>query len=151
MTFASKIDPWLVVLVAMPALVLLLTAVSHALGRGLSHPAVWVNAGLLLVYGGVLRGFAFPVSYELSASYLLIRSGLFLRYRIPLAAIEAVQPTRSLLSAPAWSLDRLRIAYRQGQGLAFALLSPDDKAAFLRALVQRAPGLELRGETAVRR
>ena len=66
---------------------------------------------------------------------------------MPLAAIDVVEPTRNPLSSPACSLERLWIRYGEKQ----IMISPLDKAGFLRALVQRTPQLEPFGESARRR
>ena len=60
---------------------------------------------LLAVVVGVLA-LVLPVSYRLTETELVVRSGL-LRWRIPFDAIQEVHPTSNPLSSPAWSLDRL--------------------------------------------
>jgi hypothetical protein len=85
--------------------------------------------------------------YTLTSSDLLVRSGPF-RWRVPLAEIQAVNPTRNPLSSPALSMDRLEVVYRRGSVL---LISPQDKNRFLRSLVTQAPHLALRGDHVVRR
>ncbi len=102
-----------------------------------------------MFYVTIILVFAYPVSYEITVSNLLVQSGLF-RYRIPLSSIERVHPTRNPLSAPAWSLDRLRINYRKKGKITFALISPENKEAFLRELAQKASYLELRGDEVIR-
>ena len=52
------------------------------------------------------------------------------RWRVPIDAITAITPTRSALSSPALSLDRLRIEY----GERAILVSPIYKEGFVRAL-----------------
>lgn len=85
--------------------------------------------------------------YTLTSGDLLVRSGPF-RWRVPLAEIQAVNPTRNPLSSPALSLDRLEVVYRRGSVL---MISPRDKNRFLRSLVTQAPHLALRGDHVVRR
>jgi hypothetical protein len=84
---------------------------------------------------------AWPTRYELHEQELVIRSGV-IRYRIPYSEIRAVTPSRNPLSAPAWSLDRLRIDRKRG----YALISPRDKEGFLRVLAARTDQLTLRGD-----
>lgn len=84
--------------------------------------------------------------YGFTDQHLYARSGPF-RWRVPLDSIYEVRPSRNPLSAPAPSLDRLAVRYRNRRLL---LISPADKAAFLRALVVRAPHLRLEREGAVR-
>lgn len=79
--------------------------------------------------------------YDLTPTHLLIRSGP-LRVTIALATIESVEPTRSPLSSPALSLDRLRIRYdRYG----FTMISPEESRRFLTELTRREPSLKPAG------
>ena len=59
-----------------------------------------------------------------------IRCG-FVSWNIPRKDIHSIKPSRSLLSGPALSMDRLKISYA-GKGT--ILISPREKDAFLRAL-----------------
>ncbi|MDZ7639876.1 MAG: PH domain-containing protein [Bryobacterales bacterium] len=86
-----------------------------------------------------------PCEYSFEKKLLVVRSGL-LRVRIPLLAITLVSPSRSLASAPAWSLDRLEIRYGRTQRV---VISPKEKAAFVGELEQRAPHLVREGERLV--
>ena len=69
---------------------------------------------------------------------------------ITLASIDEVRPDRNPASAPAWSLDRLRVDYRKNGEHAFIMISPEDKDAFVEELARAAPGLEMRGDRLVR-
>jgi hypothetical protein len=80
----------------------------------------------------------------------VVRSGQ-LRWRVPLAAIQAVHPTRSPLSAPALSLDRLRVEYRVNGRQKQIVISPADRAGFYDSLVAAAPGLVKEGDRLRRR
>jgi hypothetical protein len=111
-----------------------------------AHSAAEVLFALLtpLVPVLIVTLLAWPTRYELHEHELVIRSGV-IRYRIPYSDIRAVTPSRNPLSAPAWSLDRLRIDRKRG----FALISPQDKDGFLRALAERARQLTLQGDRLV--
>lgn len=69
--------------------------------------------------------------YIISMNELLIISGPF-HLRYPLAQIVDVQPTRSILTAPALSFDRIEVRFRSG---ASVVVSPARKAAFIEALM----------------
>ena len=84
--------------------------------------------------------------YGFFRNALVIRSGPF-KWRVPLGDIEWVRPSRNPLSSPATSLDRLQVRY----GKRSVLISPEDKAGFLRALVARAHQLEVVGDSAERK
>lgn len=105
----------------------------------------WMVAGITLFVVTLMRVTAWPVRYEIDDDILRVRSG-FITYRIVLGSIVRVESTRSLLSAPAWSLDRLRLVFRAGRGIETALMvSPADKTGFVSALEQ-ACGHSLSGE-----
>jgi hypothetical protein len=143
--YASKKDWWLMVIIAAAGLSLVGAAAYQVSTNGLAHPASWILLLSLLFYVAVVLIFAYPVSYEIRPPDLLIRAGLT-RSRITLSSIEAVSPTRDPTSAPALSLDRLRIDYLKKGKPAFSLVSPEDKVTFLTNLVQSTDGLELRGD-----
>lgn len=141
----SKKDTWLVSVVASAGLALGGAAAYQLLAHGIGHPPTWILLLAFLFYSAVVLIFAYPVSYEITPRDLLIRSGLT-RSRIMLSSIETVQPTRSPISSPALSLDRLQIGYREKGKLTSTLISPENKDAFLNDLAQRAEGLQRRGD-----
>jgi Bacterial PH domain len=93
-----------------------------------------VAASVLVVYASAV----FPTNYELALDALKVRSGL-IRTSIPYQEIRQAHVSRSWLSAPALSLDRLGITYGDSR----TLVSPRDRAAFFRDLSAHAPGLKL--------
>ena len=138
------------VLIAAGGLATVCPAADRVSTNGLSYPASRIPLLIPLFYLAVVLIFAYPVSYEIRPPDLLIRSGLT-RARITLSSIETVSPTRDSTGASALSLDRLRIDYLKKGKPTFSLVSPEDKAGFLRDLVQTTDGLELRGDQIVRR
>jgi hypothetical protein len=144
-TYKSKVDWWIAaILVALPCGLLFvsiwLILSGETMGGLINLSALGV---VLLVYTFGL----FPLRYELTSDVLVIRSGWGKR-RVPYAEIRNVQPSRSLLSSPALSLDRLRIDY----GRTFPIyISPDDRRAFMRDLAARCLHLQLvKGQLGVR-
>src|SRR5690242_7417132 len=148
MTYRSKKDAWLFGLAwgAPAALTLaglfLALAGNTALGWALVRDGVVTTAVLVVL--------TYPLDYEITETQLVARCGL-MRWRVPLGSIQEVRPSRNPASAPAWSLDRLRIEYLKGARARTLYISPEDKQAFMRDLVDEAPGLELAGERVVRR
>lgn len=147
MVYRSKKDLWLFGLVWAAVLVPLAVGLFNVLGG---------NAGLgwMLLRVGVVTAAAvlfttYPLNYEITSGELVARSGL-MRWRVQLASIQEVSPSRNPASAPAWSLDRLRVEYLKGTETRTLYVSPEDKAAFLYDLAEATPGLELRGDRAVR-
>jgi len=138
--FPSKRDAWLVLVlwVAVAISVACVAPLTPHLSRGAGLVTVGVSAGTALLCLWVLYG----TYYDLGTEWLRIHSGPF-RFRVPIARIERVVPTRNPLSSPACSLDRLRISWHDGRGI---MISPEDKEGFLRALLERRPDLERDGE-----
>jgi hypothetical protein len=134
--FRSKIDSWIVVLLGAGLVLPLVLAIVPAVATGRAETLVPL-ALLLPVVGFVVWIFT-ATRYTIEGRTLVVRSGPF-RWRIDIDGIESVRPSRNPLSSPALSLDRLAI--RRGGKLAM-LVSPADKAAFLRALAAASPGLE---------
>lgn len=130
-TFRSAIDTWFwVVLVCSD--VALVVAFVMTLASG-STEGVVIVAVVSVVAMGLPLWLAFSTTYTVDANELLIRSGPF-RWRVPLAEIESVAPSRSVLSSPALSLDRLEIRYSGGRSV---LVSPVEKDAFTRAVLRQ--------------
>lgn len=127
----------------------LVFGVINLLVTGGNPQAGWLMVLTSTAAAAVLLGFAHPVYYMLTDFELVVRSG-FLQYRVPLASIVEVRPTRNPLSSPAWSLDRLRVEYRKGTKTRYLLISPEDKNAFLRELASSGVGLEVRGDCVIR-
>ena len=132
--FRSKIDSWLLI-------VLIGVLVLQALVLGSMAFEQQGTADTLIAIGVMLFVFAFIGSllawtyYSVEGPTLKIVCGIF-RFRIPIDQITSIEATRNPLSAPALSLDRLRITY--GPRNKKIMVSPADKAGFLRAL-----GMEL--------
>ena len=80
-------------------------------------------------------------NYTMTEDELRVRSGPF-RWRIALGDVREVSPSRSWISSPALSLDRLRIRYGAGRSI---LVSPREKQRFVDSLRQRCPAVLVTG------
>lgn len=127
--FASKVDAWILA-VFVAVVVIQIIALAAAMAETGETTGILVGAAVLLLtvvlFVWLLRG----TYYEVGNGTLRIVCGPF-RQRIEISDITAIEPTRSPLSSPALSLDRLRI--RHGK-LRRILVSPADKRGFIRAL-----------------
>jgi len=146
MRHSTKVDWWLAALVIGIAVLCLVGGVWLIIQGG----------DRLLGLGGAVAGLgilavSWPTHYTLRDGLLLVRSGVFL-WRVPLQAIEGVHHSRNPLSAPAWSLKRLRVDYARASGRsAFVLISPKDADLFMRDLAGLDAGLVLDFDHLVRR
>jgi hypothetical protein len=125
--FRSKIDLWLlVVLVAAAAL-----PFTQALA-GLQDGSSWISHTVTFaLLAGSFSWLVLTTKYTVTQDTLLVQSGPF-RWRIAKNEITQIAPSRSILSSPALSLDRLRIEYAAGRKS--VLISPKDKEGFLKAV-----------------
>ncbi|MEZ5124749.1 MAG: PH domain-containing protein [Thermoleophilia bacterium] len=128
--FPSRVDAWLVVVVAGGFGV----ALYGGLADVTSDPSTWVTAfaGVVILVV-IVAGLAVPCRYTLAADHLLIESGLLYRQRIPYRDISAVELSSNPLAAPALSLRRVKVSY----GRRFQLVSPRDRDEFVRQLKGR--------------
>ena len=150
MVYRSKKDAWLVALVAGSFVIPLVISFYNLFA---SEGNLRLGGILLLssaLIGAVILLLTYPLYYELTPTNLTIRSGVFMRRQIPLSEIQDVSPTRNSLGAPAWSLDRLQVNYDRDGEEGFVLISPEQKSSFMRDLVSRETGLEMRDERVVR-
>jgi PH (Pleckstrin Homology) domain-containing protein len=130
MRFESKRDAWIVLLLrVMPIVVLAVVVLAwyqeHRNMRGPIIGAVLLIAFEVFFFESVMR----TTYYVVDGGTLVIRSS-FITWRVPIASIRSITPTRSALSSPALSLDRLRIEY----GSKAILVSPEDKRRFIETL-----------------
>jgi len=131
LTFPSKIDGWLLVLLVGSSLACLLAAGVLVVS---ATPFEWFIAGVLTNFGCALPIWLLTsTDYTLTTDTLDIRSGPF-RWRVPLADIGQITPTRNSLSSPALSLRRLRIDYGTQRCI---MISPLEEERFLRELEAR--------------
>lgn len=133
--FYSKIDAWLVAVM----LLSLFAAVPVFYMMPIEHGAfAFVLILCLAVY---LLGIHAVLSckYIFRKDYLHIRSGVFVFVKIPYKDIKGFSDSRCLLSAPAASLDRIKINYGgKFFGIQkFTLVSPKDKNLFKELLAEK--------------
>ncbi len=143
--FPSRVDSWLVAIGPLAGL----TAVTVVAGVGVPF---FLNTGakpLGLAVLTITLAFTFVLpmwlvldtNYTLTADELRIRNGPF-RWRIALSEVREVSPSRSWMSSPALSLDRLCIRHGSGRSI---LVSPREKQRFIDALRERCPTVLVTG------
>lgn len=131
MEFRSAVDWWFYAVTAATAVVVAL-AMFPLLKSGQGGQIV--VAGLTaLVAVGLPLWLLVSTYYRVNAGTLEVRSGPF-RWSIPLNEITEVRKSRSALSSPALSLDRMEVKYGRGRSI---LLSPRDRGGFLKAIGQK--------------
>jgi hypothetical protein len=127
--FKSKVDRWIQVL-----LVIIIVGQAFAVGSAAIQAGdPLVMTGLILVMiiiAALMIWLLTGTYYTVDRGFIRIASGPF-RWNIPIDKITAIEETRSPLSSPALSLDRIRIRYGKWRQV---MISPADKAGFLKAI-----------------
>lgn len=127
--FRSKVDRWVYVLFA-GVIVFQFVAITAA-AREAGEAAVVTGLILAMIgVGALMIWLLLGTHYTVDRGYLRIVSGPF-RWTIPVAEITSVSETRSPLSSPALSLQRLQIRWGKRRRI---MISPADRAGFLRAI-----------------
>ncbi len=126
-SYPTKVDAWILLLVAAPLVSGLLVGClllfqDTTLGLGI--------CGFMLLICLSLSPLAVPCTYTLTEDTLIVRSGL-IRRRIPYQRIVSIEPSMDPRSAPAWSLQRVKIRLKGGGVL---LVSPNERDDFIERL-----------------
>ncbi len=121
-TFRSKIGPEIVI----PMGLILGGVLVFMLILG-----AWVGVLIIaVVLAFVVHLFA-TTYYTIDGAELKVRSGFLINITININTITKIVPTRSILSAPAVSLDRLEVFYNKYDSV---VVSPGDNVGFIEAL-----------------
>ena len=130
-TYNSKKDTWLTWIILGSVCACLAACVTF-LASG--PPIELLFAGPLLAFGVILPIWILRSTYYvLSDEQLFAKCGPF-KWTIPLAKIESVRRTRSILSGPALSYDRVQIRFGRFRSV---LISPERRDQFLVELENR--------------
>ena len=135
--YEAKRDLWIVALVWVSNVAVLVAAAT--IWRS-DQPLVFraIFALVMVIVTFFSLWLIYGTRYLLTSDELVAACGPF-RTVVPLAAIEEVRPSRSPLSSPAPSLDRLEVRH-SGRALGL-LISPLDKEGFMADLKLRCPQL----------
>ena len=107
--FGSKRDAWIVAMIWGGAILSVVGGAAQLSSDALAAVRISVFVGLDAAAAFMLW-VLYTTRYLFTEDSLLIECGPF-RYRVPLAEIVSVQPSRNPLSSPACSLDRLMIKW----------------------------------------
>ena len=133
-TYKSKKDTWLIMVICGVVLASLAGCVTLVLS---GSPIDLLIAASMFIGGVILPIWLVRTTYYvLDDQRLAVRSGPF-RWSIPIAEIKSVRRTRSMLSGPALSLDRVQIRYGRFGIFGLVLISPENRDRFLADLENR--------------
>lgn len=126
--YRSAIDWWVANL--------LIGSPLFCVGLGIYFLSSSFSAGILIILGGFVEALLIvlflPCHYTLDDEHLLVRSGI-LKKKIQYKGIKKIEPSTCLLSAPAFSLKRIRIESEDG----VILISPVNRDEFINLLKAR--------------
>jgi hypothetical protein len=127
--FRSKVDRWIFVLL----IIVIIGQVIAVGSAALQADDPLATTGMILAMVGVV-GLMFwllvGTHYTVERGIIRIVSGPF-RWKVPVDDITSVTATRSPLSSPALSLDRICIRYGKRRRI---MISPADRDGFLKAI-----------------
>ena len=123
MRFRSGYNWWLIMLIIIGIFIFFIVAISL-----FPSPSSYFYIIAALLLGWIYFG----TFYTVLQDRIIIRSGP-LKWTVLISDIIYIEPSRSPLSAPASSLDRLFIKHKKG----FLLVSPKDQERFLQLLQEK--------------
>lgn len=140
--FFSKYPPTMKTVYSTKVSITLILIISLIMGCILISLAVsskWIPFFInLLLYVSVVYLMA-SIKYEINDSQLIIHQAMG-KMVIDINTIKSIEPTHTILSAPASSLDRLRISYNKYDDV---VISPRRKEEFIQHLLSINPQIEL--------
>lgn len=122
-TYRSKVDLWLLLLIDG-------VIIASVVPIGLSGD-VLESIVLAALIGVPVSIYMFNIKYVIHDSSLIVKDGIF-QHTYDINRIESIKPTRTLLSSPAASLDRLEINFAHDR----LIVSPRQKEEFIRHLCE---------------
>lgn len=130
--YRSKISWWIVIFIGA---VLVFTTIPAALD------GVWSAAVVTSVVGLFIAHVFINTYYAIEGQRLKVVSSVILKYDIDVATITGITETNDPMSAPALSMDRLRINYGAQNCV---VISPKEKAAFIQHLLTINPAITVK-------
>jgi hypothetical protein len=126
--FRSKRDPLSYLLLLLPTLVVLSIVILSVIRHN------WSLVIPLLIASGISFWIWTATYYEFLPDELLVKAGPF-KWKISYQSIKRVRRTKSLLSSPALSINRLEISHTKG----IILISPEKELEFISLLMKQNP------------
>lgn len=139
MKYKSKIDWWVGIVLWVPAIVLVGILVNVAISFSGKDILMLVLLSLPSIFSFLLIGSVFFGTYYLiNDGVLTLRCGVMMNTKIKISEITSILPTKTKLSSPALSADRLEIRYgKYGK----VVISPENKEAFIAQCKALNPGI----------
>lgn len=121
-TYKSKVDTWLIFVILGAASI----SIAPLLFAGFSVIALCINIAILGFVMSLLSG----IRYIIDGKQLTVRYGFLFSQKFLIDDIRSIKATRTVISAPAASLDRLEINFSRTS----VIVSPKDKTGFINSI-----------------
>ncbi len=133
--FRSKISWWVLAVVTVPVIGILVWLLV-ADWKLLLWEMIWFIPYSLLIYNIYSSTY-----YTIDGDMLRVKCGVLINDRIRIANILSVSKSRSLLSSPALSTDRIELRLRRHSSV---IISPENESEFVRRLLDVTPDIEVK-------
>ena len=130
--FRSKIDLWLIIL-----LLAVVLSITLPLFWEFDWVILVIDIPIILLFYDLLRN----TKYVIDDNRLIVKGGFLLCSTYDISSINSISPTRTFLSAPACSMDRMKIEMKGGD---IVVISPLRKQEFIEELLKVNPGIEVK-------
>lgn len=129
--YRSKVDAWLVAVI----IIVIVVPVILLMPPDFSWKIVLIVGGML----AFMLYCIFSISYVVSDTMLIVKNGVFGNEKYDVKSICKIENTRTILSAPAASLDRIAIYF--DDKVTVLVISPRHKEAFINKLLEINPNI----------
>ena len=103
--------------------------------------SIWNGVLLVVILGVLVIPMILNTNYTITDNLTLrVKCGLFVNMVIDIDSIRKIEYTRSVLSSPALSMDRIEIFYNKFDSV---IVSPDKKLEFIAELQSINPAIEI--------
>ncbi|MGH1366840.1 MAG: PH domain-containing protein [Calditrichia bacterium] len=101
----------------------------------------WITTLILVVTAGAIFYFFTRIRYEVNDAELKVYGDLISSAPIDISSIRSIKETNNPIASPAASLDRLEITH--GKFASKVLVSPKDKAGFIKHILSINPNVNV--------
>lgn len=131
--YRTKVSITLIILIS---IVMIVTILPYAL------KSLWIPFIIILLFYLFILYLLITIEYEITDSQLIVRESKtkWGTTVIDINTIKSIEPTHTIISSPAASLDRLRINYNKYDEV---IISPRRKEEFIQHLLSINPQIEL--------
>ena len=92
---------------------------------------IWVGVLINLSVATFIFHMIISTDYTIKGSELIVRCGFFFNKAIKIESIRKIEQTRSIMSSPAISIDRIEVFFNRFDSI---IISPKDKIRFVESL-----------------